>query len=71
MRYVIKNKSGRKLVCSLADGSTLRLLPTGESSISEELLTDHVKSLAKGNLITLTVIQTPLAKKKEKNKEEK
>lgn len=54
--YTIKNKAKRPIVCSLKDGSTLRLLVEGESTLTEDNLTSNIKNLVNRGLVLITPI---------------
>lgn len=45
---IVKNIStNRSVVCTLADGTSLRLLPKREVTIKDSQVTDYLKSLSK------------------------
>ena len=65
--YVIRNVSvHQKIVCTLKDGSTLRLLPKQEKNLKDTQVTDHLVNLSKNKnrLVILTYI--PEDKQEEK-----
>ena len=54
--YLLKNVSkNQKIVCTLKDGSTLRLLPNTEVKIKDDNMTDYLLSLSKGKMKILRV----------------
>lgn len=57
--YNIKNiTDNRGVVCSLKDGSSFRLLPKSEATIKDNLITDYLINLSKGDKPILVVRHT-------------
>lgn len=55
--YLVKNIStNRGIVCTLKDGSTLRLLPKQQETLKDNQVTDHLLNMSKtkNSLIILT-----------------
>ena len=44
MSYTVKKKIKRPIVCTLKDGSTLRLPINGQTTIKDSQITEHIKT---------------------------
>ena len=64
MFYVIHNKIGQPLVCSLADRTTLRIKADGTETIKDTQITDYLKTLSSSGLIILTEVKDKVRTKK-------
>ena len=64
MFYVIHNKIGQPLVCSLADRTTLRINVDGKKSIKDSQLTPYLTTLSSNGLIILTEVKDKINSKK-------
>lgn len=63
--YKVKNMStNRKIVCTLKDGSTLRLLPKVEKNLKDNQVTDYLISLSSKGIVMLNHIQDKKPAKK-------
>lgn len=59
MPYLIKNMSrNRPLVCTLGDGTTLRLFPLKEVTLNSKQYTKYFEQLSTKKLVTVTEVQT-------------
>lgn len=65
MSYQLTNISGGQIVCDLANGETLRLNHKESQTVSEALITPHIKNLEKLGLMMCRPIEPVKAKKKE------
>lgn len=71
MSYVLKNVSvNRSIICTLKDGSTLRLFPKGSVTLKDSQLTKHLEEVAgEGKLLTITAEVERKVTKKSTEKE--
>lgn len=70
MSYTVKNKIKRPIVCTLKDGSTLRLPINGQTTIKDSQITEHVKSMSEKGILILSeiTVSQPRVEKSEKKK---
>ena len=70
MSYTVKNKIKRPIVCTLKDGSTLRLPINGQTTIKDSQIPEHIKSMSEKGILILSeiTVSQPRVEKSEKKK---